>query len=219
LKGKRNELLSKLRTLDMLKNSDKKSIPEQYMFGSVAQRLALLQGLVDNDGTVAKDGFVEYNTTSKALANQVVDLVRSLGGTSRLRTRIPTYEYKGKKLKGLEDNRIGIKLPPQFCPVSIPRKKDRYVPSSKYLPSRAFKSVELIGEEESVCIRVEADDHLYVTNNFVVTHNTVQALMALPEGVPVIIICPSVAKYNWANHFKEWRPSFKPQVLEGKKSF
>ena len=80
-------------------------------------------------------------------------------------------------------------------------------------------SVESVGSEESVCIRVDAKDNLYVTNDFILTHNTVQTLIALPAGVPAVVVCPASVKGEWVGAVREWRPQIRTIVLEGRESF
>lgn len=182
--------------------SNSKFIPDEYMLGSVEQRLALLQGLMDNDGTVAKDGFVcEYNTVSKRLADSVVDLVRSLGGVARRSSRIPTYTYKGERLTGQRDYRTRLSMPDGIVPFRIKRKTDRYVPRTKYPPAHAIESIVAAGSEKCVCIAVEAEDHLYVTDDYILTHNTSSTLAAINEGLdlPAVIVSPANVKSSWKN--------------------
>lgn len=200
------------------KYSYEKFIPEEYMFSTVENRLSLLQGLMDNDGTVSEDGMVsEYNTTSKQLANDIVSLVQSLGGIARLSTREPKYEYKNKKMTGRTDYRIRIKLQPNMVPFRIESKLSRHVVPTKYLPARAISSIEKVGKEECICIRVDAKDSLYVTKDYIVTHNTVQALVAIPEKERILVVCPSAVKYNWRDEIQLWRPDYSVRIVKGKK--
>lgn len=202
------------------KNCYSKFIPEDYFWGSVEQRLALLQGLVDNDGTVSKDGMVvEYNTSSSQLADDVIRLVRSLGGVVKFSTRKPKYTYKGEVKVGSTDHRIRIKLPSHLCPVTIPFKKERFVANSKYPPALSIADVIEAGESECTCISVDAEDKLFVTKDYIVTHNTVQSLVALPENARVVLVAPAAVKYNWEDEAKKWRPDYKIHICEGRNSF
>jgi len=185
--------------------SHERFIPDDYLLGSIKQRMDLLQGLFDNDGCISKDGHViEYNTTSPVLARQVVYLVRSLGGVAWVTTRIPKFTHKGVKKEGRRDHRIRVAL--DFCPFRVSWKKERWHPREKYAPSRAIVKVERVGSEECVCIRVDAPDHLYVTRDFVVTHNTVQALAAIRPDEGAVIVCPAFLMLNWAREAREFRP-------------
>lgn len=72
-----------------------------YKYGSVEQRISLLQGLMDTDGWVNRS-CPKYGTSSKQLCDNISELVHSLGGTVRVSSKIPTYTYKGEKKKVLE---------------------------------------------------------------------------------------------------------------------
>ena len=200
------------------KRSWEKSIPERFLFADPMQRRSLLAGLLDNDGTVdARHGTIEYNTTSPELARQVLHLVRSLGGSAWMSTRTPKYTYLGETLEGRLDHRIRMAI--TFNPFELYAKAVRYKPRTKYPPSRAIESVRRVGREESVCIRVDAPDHLYVTNDFIVTHNTAQLIAAIPEGAAVLVVAPAVAKGDWRAQVRRWRPRLRCEVLKGRKSF
>ena len=83
------------------KLSYEKEIPESYLYGSIDQRIELLQGLLDTDGTVDhRTGSVEFYSTSKILAEQVQYLIWSLGGSTKITTKETTYTYKDEKKSG-----------------------------------------------------------------------------------------------------------------------
>src|SRR5207253_2085208 len=58
-----HEALSALRLIG------NKHIPEQYLHSSEDQRKALLQGLMDTDGTISPAGYAEFCSTNRALAS------------------------------------------------------------------------------------------------------------------------------------------------------
>jgi hypothetical protein len=210
-----NKIREGIRALELEgKHAHEKFVPEIYKFASPEDRLALLQGLFDNDGTVSKDGMcVEYNTVSPALADAVVFLVRSLGGVTRSTSRVPHYTYKGKRLEGQVDYRIRIMLPAGVVPFRLPRKVMRHVPRTKYPPARAIVEIKPAGKKECVCIRVAAEDHLYVTRDFVVTHNTMTAIRAAKAlRAPSIVVCPSFVRMVWRREVEKWRP--KARIIE-----
>jgi hypothetical protein len=199
-----------------------KRIPRQYLLGDVDQRLAMLQGLMDNDGTVdARTGTVEYNTVSPGLADDVMEIIRSLGGSAWMSTRIPKYEYKGKKLEGRTDHRIRMSLPNGIVPFRLPRKVERYKPRTKYQPTHAIESIEPAGEAECVCISVEADDHLYLTKDYIVTHNTLQTIALLcsvqeDEGhVKALIVAPTSVVPNWMKELSKFAPHLRVLRWQG----
>jgi SWI/SNF-related matrix-associated actin-dependent regulator 1 of chromatin subfamily A len=48
---------------------------------------------------------------------------------------------------------------------------------------------------------------------------TPTSLVALPENVPVIVICPAAVKYNWRDEINTWRPDYKVTICNGRDSF
>ena len=144
--------------------SEDKFIPDAYLAGSVQQRWALLQGLVDTDGSIANSGMIEYPTTSRKLAEGVVELVQSLGGLATLKER----EAKGK----LPLYRIFISLAPDLgAPTRLDYKRARWSPRKTRLWRHIVK-VEPVDPGEAVCIKVAREDGLFLTEDHIVTHNT-----------------------------------------------
>jgi len=217
--GVRNSLVTTARTLGLMgSRSWNKTIPRPYLHASVAARKALLQGLFDNDGTISADGAtIEYNTTSSQLAADVQELVRSLGGIAWMSTRIPTYTYKGKKLRGRTDHRVRVAL--DFNPFSVASKAERFAPRSKYPPAHAIESIRRIGRARCTCIHVRSDDHLFVTRDYVLTHNTLQTIAAVPAGAPLLVIGTVAAKAAWVAEMELCRPQTPFRMLSGRGSF
>lgn len=153
-------------------HSNAKFIPFQYLTSSVEARIALLQGLLDTDGWCEKEGTLKFSTTSPKLAEDFVFLVRSLGGIARRTTKYPTYTYKGEKRQGQDAYEIVSSLPEGVVPFTLTRKLDRYkVSEARYL-TKYIKEIRSVGYEESACIKVSGNDSLYITDDFVITHNT-----------------------------------------------
>ncbi len=155
--------------------SHEKFLPEGYLFNTVENRVKLLQGLCDSDGYPADNGGVEFSTTSPDLRDIFVTLVQSLGATCHVAEKVPTYTYKEEKLEGRLAYIIYTSFPSSIIPFWLSRKRDKYVIPTKYEPTRAIVSVESAGNHECICISVEAEDQLYVTDEFLVTHNTLSA--------------------------------------------
>jgi superfamily II DNA or RNA helicase len=158
--------------------SYEKFLPDEYKFGSVETRLEVLRGLMDTDGYVGKSSGApaEFSTSSERLANDVLHIVRSLGGCSRIRIKEkPVYTHNGEKRIGRPCYRILVTLPQN--PFKLPRKADLYNCNKIQGRTKAIVSITPDGEEECQCISVDAPDHLYVTDDFIVTHNTVLAGM------------------------------------------
>lgn len=135
-----------------------KSIPEDYLFGSIEQRLALLQGLMDTDGTCSIDGKASFSSNSKLLVEGVMWLVRSLGGTARWVSTGKTNHYR---------TMVRVNMP-MF---KLKRKLDRQRPLKNSMV--AIKSITLSTDQASQCIAVDNTEHQFVAGiSLVRTHNT-----------------------------------------------
>ena len=143
-------------------------IPADYLFNTADVRLAVLQGLLDADGEPVAAGRtcrVQYPTTSGRLRGDVVFIVESLGGV--------VHRCDGQILD--------IRLPEGIAPFRLAGKAARYVGDGR--PMRFIDRIEPAGTEEAVCISVAAEDSLYVTEDFLLTHNTLNdAFIILDEA-------------------------------------
>ena len=147
-----------------------KSIPDAYLWASRAQRWALLQGLCDSDGYGNAGGMVEIATVSHDLAQDVIQLVQSLGGTARASLR-PAKEREHHGYTDSACYRVSISLPGEEVPFRLRRKADAWRPR-KVPIVRAIARVEQIEAAEAICIKVDREDGLFLTEGMVVTHNT-----------------------------------------------
>ena len=157
-----------------------KYIPDEYLIDCVENRIELLHGLMDTDGYVDKSGsVVQFSTASSRLKDDFVWLVESLGGTCRVTEKKCSYKRKdGERVPCHNSFVITLKLPKQINPFSLQRKRDR-VNKNRINPVRAIDSIEYIGRKECQCIYIDSDDHLYLTNNFIATHNTMVAVVCM----------------------------------------
>ena len=173
--GYRHPLLEELDTLKLLgTKSDTKFIPEEYLWGSVEQRYQLLRGLMDTDGET--NGNPMISTASKKMAEQIQYLVRSLGGDAVYSVSNPWYTYKGEKKQGLPAHQISIKIQNPEKMFELPRKQKERVRAQTI--RNKIISVEKIGYEEAQCIMIDHQEHLYITDDFIVTHNTLLTVAA-----------------------------------------
>ena len=159
------------------KYSYEKFVPEEYLFDSISARTELLRGLMDTDGTTS-GSHASYCSTSKKLSSDVQFLVNSFGGVSTIQERENFYTYKDQKLKGRNSFTATVSLGEEIVPFKLLRKKNIYQFKTKYLPSRSIVKIELVGLKEAQCIKVENQSRLYVTDRFIVTHNTFLAVYA-----------------------------------------
>ncbi len=169
-----------------------RSVPEDYLLNSSTVRLALLQGLLDADGGPVNQGGrtcrIQYATTSPRLREDVLFLVRSLGGVSCWRARPAAGRMPrsapGREVPYRHDAYVlDIRLPAGVAPFRLPSKSLLYEESGGGRPMRFVDRIEPAGVEESVCIQVAAADSLYVTEDFLLTHNTLNdAFVILDEA-------------------------------------
>ena len=184
--------------------SSTKFIPEAYLHNSSDVRIGVLQGLLDSDGgPVTQPGRtcrIQYTTCSSRLRDDVVFIVRSLGGVAYSRTRPAEGRRpglaRGRAVYHRHDAHVmDIRLPNGIEPFRLTRKRDAYRAHGAGRPMRFIDSIEPAGEAETVCIQVGAADSLYVTDDFLVTHNTLndsfiildEAQNTTPEQMKMIL--------------------------------
>jgi hypothetical protein len=166
----RNPLTEALRSLGLFGlDGDGKHVPAVYLLASPADRLSLLQGLMDTDGTAGGNGAVSFYTTSPGLRDGLVALVRSLGGVARASSK----PIAGKMRR--PGWVISVGLPLEMSPFALSRKAVRV--TRQLPPHRAMRSVTPIGEMAVRCITVANPDGLYVTSDYIVTHNSPQRMV------------------------------------------
>jgi replicative DNA helicase len=127
---------------------------------------------MDTDGYVDKKGTLQYTTISKQLSEDIRELVLSLGGTVRINTKTPKYTYNGEKKEGQLAYTITMSFANEIVPFKLIRKVSRYYKRTKYVEQKYVKSIVYSHDEEAVCIKVSNPDELYVTRDYVLTHNT-----------------------------------------------
>lgn len=171
--GRGNVVLDAARALNLYgKKSYEKYVPHQYLLASPNQKLELLRGLMDTDGSGGSTP--SFSTTSKSLADSVVDIVRSLGGKAKVSARQTKYTYKGEKKNGRVSYRVSIRYDnPKDLFKYAKFKKDSCTDNYQYKGcGLGISAVEFVGREECQCISVLDEDHLYITDDYIVTHNT-----------------------------------------------
>jgi predicted phage terminase large subunit-like protein len=157
--GVKSNFIQLLRSYNLLGD---KHIPNDYLFSSISDRLDLLQGLMDTDGTCNKNGNVSFSTKSDKLAEGIKYLINSLGGVHRTYMKLGIY-YD-----------ISFRLPDGLVPFKLERKINlmpKY--NARLKPRRFIQSIEKINDSETICFKVSAKDSLFaITKDLILTHNT-----------------------------------------------
>ena len=212
-------ILDIVRNLGIDKGSRDKFIPSLYKFNAQEIRLAVLRGLMDTDGYISKQGWCEFTSVSKQLAEDVRFLVQSLGGRVSFSTKaFNKYTHNGESRLGQKSYRVGFMI--DYNPFALPRKAGNWKPPSKPR-NRAIKHIEPIGEFETICIQTDAKDGLYLTKDCIVTHNTTFAQNFLWENMdsyPCVLMGNEytpvkfkrrIGRMTWNNPLKEdGKPKF-----------
>jgi phosphate starvation-inducible PhoH-like protein len=177
-----NPVTVALRELGLCGTSSRtKFVPDVYLYNSPSVRLALLQGLLDTDGgPVTQEGRtcrIQYSTNSERLRDDVVFLVRSLGGVAYWRRRAAEGRRpglaRGRAVRHRSDTYVmDLRLPAGMEPFRLARKAEKYRAAGGGRPTRHVASIAPAGVMPTRCIRVAAPDSLYVTEDFLLTHNT-----------------------------------------------
>lgn len=167
----RNKIMKQLQRLGLWgKRSWEKFIPDIYKYGSIGQRLDVLRGLMDTDGTAEKNRKLEFYSTSLQLARDVVWLVESLGGKAWISEKQGSYRKNGERTVTRMCFRVAI-ISPFFNVFWLDRKAERYFVHEN-TANKVLKSVEPIGMHETICFSVASESRTFVANDQIVTHNS-----------------------------------------------
>ena len=153
--------------------SVEKYIPEVYLRASIDQRLELLAGLLDTDGTKAREGAYCYSSTNMNIVNGVCELLSTFGWRYSLikyEPKLSTSGIQGKKPV------YTIKFHPScLIPCHVPRKQMHSIALRRKL---AIASIKKIDPVPGNCIQVE-DEMYLVGKTMLPTHNSTLAIFFL----------------------------------------
>lgn len=156
--------------------SYEKYIPDNYKYNSARVRKEILRGLLDTDGTVTERGVIRYGSTSEQLCDDVIEVARSLGYKVNKDSKVKKTFYKdksGNKVDCRDFYRCTISPYNGEKMFYIKRKQSRVSDKAfRYYGKKWIDSIERVGKSKTRCIKVSADDHLYLTSDFITTHNT-----------------------------------------------
>lgn len=156
--------------------SETKFIPEDYLLGSIEQRYELLRGLLDTDGHIDNKGRVSYTTVSPYLRDGMLELCRSLGMIVNYLVDSRKDKYKNKECYIIN---IQCKKELKTQLFSLKNKKEVAINCAKSDNRNELKELNAIVSIEKLdrkanmtCFTVDNDDHLFLMNDFITTHNT-----------------------------------------------
>ena len=159
---------ARLRTLGVLGD---KHIPTAYQRGSEWQRRELLAGLMDTDGTVNPTGSPQIALTNRRLAEDVRELLHSLG----YRTGLSTKRVLGRSEESSTAYTITFTTDDDVFHLERKRlvHKERRKRSTPRLRQRYVVAVEPVDPVPVRCVQVDHPDHLYLASRAMIpTHNS-----------------------------------------------
>lgn len=198
-----NPHMSALRSLGLWDcSAEHKFVPACYLTASLETRLRLLGGLLDADGWVEKFGALRFATCSLRLATDVVALARSIGGTASYFPKRTSYSHAGEKRAGQTSYVCNIQLPDPARLKLLKHKGDRLKPRQRRRRLN-IAAVTPTRVTETQCIAVSHPSRLYVTDDYVVTHNTAFAMnivehVSADSRLPVAVFSLEMSKQQLA---------------------
>lgn len=155
--------------------SGTKYIPQEYLEGSIEQRFDLLRGLLDTDGHIAKNGAVSFTTTSFKMFEQVIDLCRSLGIEVRVTKDKREYKYKSG-FCGIIHIMAPIEIRDKLFSYSLKVERlNKILSKTRHNTNHGcpIVKIECLGYKTPMtCFIVDNPEHLFLMNDYIVTHNS-----------------------------------------------
>lgn len=148
--------LSDLGLLDVSETD--KFIPNDYIFGSIEQRKMLLCGLCNSFGYFDSSRLV-FIISSERLAKDIQSLIRSLGGICFIKKQGSMFKIRGK-----------VNFIPFFC--DCMEQILTFDGSHWDSPIKYVSKVTYLRDDEVQCISVADESHMYITDDYIPTHNT-----------------------------------------------
>ena len=184
----RSKKLKEISKIFGLDGTIEKHIPKEYLYASVESRKLLLEGLIATDGYIRTKSSWSYSTSSPQLKDDVCELARSLGYYVTIKVNENnTYTHNGEKKKTQHANY-------ELC---INYEKER----------KAITNIEKLDyREDAQCISVEHPDHLYLTNDYTVTHNTYISINigSQTNGQVLVVVPNNLLAGQWKESILEF---------------
>lgn len=181
----KNRLIRAIENLNLRVSTSYKFIPEIYKKSSINQRLELIKGLMDTDGSVNKNGNMEFTNSNERLLDDVAEVLRSLGiqcskGLGRSARKKIMF---GKECNIKQEFRLYIRSNQVLF--KLDRKVNRCRDKS-IRPTTAITSIKKLDyKENSTCFIVDNAEHIYLTRDFIPTHNSFKLASLSPRNMYV----------------------------------
>lgn len=199
--------------------SKDKYIPNNYLYNSIDVRWSLLQGLMDTDGHITKNKYqLKYSTTSKLLKDGFIELIRSLGYCATVSLDV-RKKYKNNICYNIHITAVPDKDKIKFFRVnkkSLKRAKD----AANYKTNKNMGWINIMDIKEveptkQRCIKVEANDHLYIAENYIVTHNTYCGVATTAYWKKKVIVFVPFSKLlgEWLDAFTSFTSLTKDDIM------
>lgn len=169
-----------------------KFIPRLYLDADKDTRLDVLRGLLDTDGWVESWGTVRYSTASAQLASDVRELARSLGAWCQVAEKATSFTVDGERKAGATAYICTISHPDPQNLFLFEGKRERLTAGRTRRKLPVITGIEPSRRTATQCISVSHPSRLYVTDDYVVTHNTAFSMnigeyVAVEYGLPVAV--------------------------------
>ena len=169
------------------KKSAEKFIPDDYKYNSEEVRLNILAGILNTGGSVHVKNrpSISFYSNSKQLVDDVAEIARSLGLFCNTDIAVDAH-------KGNPNYSCTIRVKEKLYNLLSEKHRARLsMDSTKDKKWRLIKSIEYVGKKECQCIYVDNPEHLYLTDDFIVTHNTIACITSF--------ILYVMTNYNYMN--------------------
>lgn len=206
-----NEITNRLKQLNLWGcGSREKFVPKIYKYSSVENRAKILSGIINTVGSVESSSHTSISVTtySKRLFNDIVEIARSLGFKVSTSIIDRTDENSTKKY----DKEISYTMRILSNDYSLLKLSTKHKEKLKTLKNNRVKNIvdiKYVGKEESQCIMLDGEEHLYITNDYIVTHNstvsrstTIPSIIQMNEKIVIMVNEDSLAK--WQREMLVW---------------
>lgn len=197
---KHNNLNRELKKLGIKVKANKKFIPENYKYTSVENRFELVRGLMDTDGSVT-NGASTFVSTSEQLIDDLQFVLRSLGirchKSKEIEGRFGVEFNNGCKSNTLSHWELCITTQEDIF--KLPRKLEKIRKDRKYnYNGIGIKAIRRTGKfEKQRCLCIDNENHLYITKDFIPTHNSYKGGSMLCRNYYLI---PNSKSYVYASN-------------------